>query len=422
MRLLYIDHNFDVTSIGGAFKSSYAIISEFSKNSENKILVLAENTMNISQKNLEIRQLPLILRMPSRKLNYFINLLKFNIYLNFFTILRSIKKFKPDFIIVQRELSLPTILAGFFKKVPVVNIIRDAMWFCPKYIDIRKGFENCDEKVSRNVCWNCINRWRTFRIALLDKPKGSEHSLQAIFSTIYYKINYYITRVYFFLCKLAHLNIVASPLMKKIILKRNGRIQILIRDITPIDDSKFQIKTDKLNKYAIERIENAHKIILFVIPRNEGGSKGYPFVNILLKKLPKEILVVVVGAELKDLSTYSNVLNLSKMPTSNLYYLYRKANITIVPSIYTEAFGRVVLESIINGTPVITSPQCGANYVFRNKPYVKVIPLKTEFWIKEINNLINKPIQIQEKEITCLERRFSPQKCAKGILDILITF
>lgn len=41
----------------------------------------------------------------------------------------------------------------------------------------------------------------------------------------------------------------------------------------------------------------------------------------------------------------------------------------------TEAFKRVIIESLIYFTHVISSPSCEANTFFKNNEYIKVIPI-----------------------------------------------
>jgi len=419
LRILFIDQNFDATNIGGAFKSNYAIINEFVKNPEFDVSVLASKTDSyIKKKNFSAKPIHPILKAPLKRLNSLIKTLGINQYFSLFSILREISQFKPDIIIVQRDLTFTAILAGFLKRVPVINIIRDGMGFCPKDIDT-KGFKNCSIYLSKKECWECINRWRSVRILLNDKPKGSNKTLMSGFYTVYYKMQYLFTKLYLRIMNYAFVNIVASPLMKKLVEKRIKNKRVVIRKITPIDKSNINKNTDKIEKVIINKIENSKNRILFVLPRNEGGSKGYPFVKKLITLLPEGSLLIVVGTIINELKKYENVINIGKIPTNNLYYLYEKANLTIVPSIYTEAFGRIVIESVVNKTPVLISPQTGANYLFKNKNYVKILPLRVNLWVEEIKNFLAEPIEISDDVVVFFENMFSPKECANDIISLI---
>ncbi len=419
MRILFIDQNFDANNIGGAFKSNFAIINEFVKNPEFRVSVLASRTdSQIRTKDFSVKPIYPILKAPLKKLNDLIKNIGINQYISIISILREISQYKPDFIIVQRELTFTAILAGLLKKVPVINIIRDGMGFCPKDIDTR-GFKNCSINLSKKECWECINKWRSVRILLKDKPKGSNKTILSSFYTVYYKFHYYFTKLYLYVMNYAFVNIVASPLMKKLVEKRLKHKRVIIRKITPIDKSDINKSTDKIDKDVINKIENSKNKILFVLPRNEGGSKGYPFVEKLINLLPKDFLLIIAGTIINDIMIYDNVVNIGKIPTNNLYYLYEKADLTIVPSIYTEAFGRIVIESVVNKTPVIVSPQTGANFLFKNKNYVKILPLRENLWIEEIKKALKTPIKISDEDVTYFENMFTPKECANDLMNVI---
>jgi len=381
---------------------------------EYNISVLATNSPYFKGKRFSAKPVYPKLRTPFNKLNSLIKNLKVNQYFSFFSIIREIKRFKPEVIIVQRDLTFSAMLAGLLKKIPVINIIRDGMSLCPKDIDTR-GFKNCSSVLSRNECWKCIEKWRTLRILLSDKPKGFNRTLGTALYTVYYKFKYFFTKFYLNLAKFTCINVVASPIMRDLVKKRIKNTRITVRKITPVDDSNIIKKYDKIDKFTLKKIENSGKRILFVIPRNEGGSKGYPFVKKLINKLPQNTLLIVVGTLIEELKNYKN----GKIPTDNLYYLYERVDLTIIPSIYTEAFGRVVLESIINNTPVIVSPQTGAKYLFKDKDYVKVLPLNVNIWAEEIEKILDNPIEIPKDEINIIENKFSSHECVSDIINVL---
>ncbi len=419
LKVLFIDQKFGGSEVGGAFKSNYAIINELKKNPEFEILVFTRFSNPTKSKNLRTKRIRPELISPMKRLNSLISLLRIYRYFGFFPILREIRKWKPDIIIVQRDFTFATVLAGFIKKTPVINIVRDAMEFCPKHIDIINVSSNCSSRRTRKFCWNCIDRWRTLRIILADKPNGWNYTFKSCFYTIYYKYRYFIIKLYCFILRFAALHIVASPLMKELVSKNVSSNRILVKKITPIEYSGVKISNNKIDEEVLRKIEKYDIKILYVIPRHEGGSKGYPFVEKMLDILPKEWLVIVSGIVFEELQQYDNVVNIKKIPISNLYYLYKIANLTIVPSIYTEAFGRVILESIINKTPVIISPQCGAKYLFEDNDYVKIVPLKVELWFKEIKNLLENPIVIPDDDIAVSKKDFSPEECANEIIELI---
>ena len=99
--------------------------------------------------------------------------------------------------------------------------------------------------------------------------------------------------------------------------------------------------------------------------------------------------------------------------------LFQNSKITLVPTFCTEAFGRVIIESIINNTPVISSPNCGANSFFKNKDYLAVVPLKNSLWINKINEFIENPPEITINDINSLYKQFSLSKSKRDFSDLI---
>jgi len=91
----------------------------------------------------------------------------------------------------------------------------------------------------------------------------------------------------------------------------------------------------------------------------------------------------------------------------------------LVPTFCTEAFGRVIIESISNNTPVITSPNCGANSFFKNKDYLAVVPLKISLWINQINEFIENPPEITISDKNFLYKQFSLSKSKRDFSDLI---
>jgi len=79
----------------------------------------------------------------------------------------------------------------------------------------------------------------------------------------------------------------------------------------------------------------------------------------------KDLLFVFVGDgplanEVKDMSdSFSNVFYVGKVEKETLILYYNAADVVIAPSLYEEGFGRVILEALSCGTPVIASNKGG---------------------------------------------------------------
>jgi len=270
-------------------------------------------------------------------------------------ILREIKKFKPHIIITQRDIGKAAIISGRIKKIPVINIIRDTSLICPKYLDIVDYGNSCPGLKSKDICYSCINYWRTLRVLLGNRPKGWQNSLKSTYSTLGYKILYFICRMQLYVFNKASINLVASNLMKSILSNNLRSEKIKVLNITPIEKKEIPSSINKKNQ------------LLYLIPSYDASHKGLNFVFNLSKYIPNNYRIIIVGKILapnKIREFQSKIINYGFTTGKQLDYLFQSSKITIVPTFCTEAFGRIIIESIINKTPVISSPNCGANSFF----------------------------------------------------------
>ena len=66
-------------------------------------------------------------------------------------IVRDILKFKPEIIITQDRIAFPTIIISKIMKIPIIHIIRDISYFCPKFTDIVDYGKSCRGLISRKI-------------------------------------------------------------------------------------------------------------------------------------------------------------------------------------------------------------------------------------------------------------------------------
>lgn len=337
-----------------------------------------------------------------KKLRKIYNLFGIGYYTLIPKIIRNIKKYRPQIILVQTGLSLPTIIAGKLTKVPVINIIRDTNLICPKNVDIFKYGIACKGLKNKKICIECINRWRTLREFIGNKPPKWRFTFNSILTTLGYRARYYVARFNLYLFNHATINIVASYLMKSILSSNVNPKKIMVMNITPILRKKIP---KELNK---------QKHILFLIPKSDPSPKGLEFVLSLSQRIPANYKILIAGKILPILKTAkynTKILNLERVTGKDLDKLYQNSQITLMPTFCTEAFGRVIAESILNNTPVISSPNCGANKFFQNKNYVKNAPLIQTEWEKAIKEMIDITPIISDSDIEQILNQFSIEKC-----------
>jgi len=342
-----------------------------------------------------------------KKLRKIYNLFGIGYYTLIPKIFRAIKKHRPQIILVQTGLSLPTIIAGKLTKVPVINIIRDTNLICSKNVDIFNYGIACKGIENKKVCIDCINRWRTLREIIGNKPTNWRFTLSSILTTLGYKARYYVARFNLYLFKHATINIVASNLMKSILSSNLNPNTIKVMNITPIMRKDIPKDLKKENN------------ILFLIPKSDAAPKGLEFVLSLSKRIPANYKILIVGKilpKLKSPKYNAKILNIERVTGRDLDKLYQNSKITLMPTFCTEAFGRVIIESIMNKTPIISSPNCGANEFFQNKDYVKIVPLTQAKWEKAIKEMIENTPSISDSDIKQLLNQFSIEKCISDFI------
>jgi len=198
--------------------------------------------------------------------------------------------------------------------------------------------------------------------------------------------------------------------MKSILSKNVKPNKIKVLNITPIKKSQISNSIEKKNQ------------LLFITNFFEENHKGLDFILRLSKFIPKNNKIVIIGRKLsaEKLKEFkSNIINFGYIMGDRLNNLYQTSKIYLIPTFSTEAFGRVIIESIMNKTLVISSPNCGANYYFEDKDFIKIVPLKTSLWIKAIKETLQNPYQITDKDVNLVYEPFSMQKCKDDFIELI---
>lgn len=161
--------------------------------------------------------------------------------------------------------------------------------------------------------------------------------------------------------------------LSKLIFKNSSKILTLSkqskREIGKlgIDDDKIVVFTYWVDLKKFRKIEGAKKklgwnnkfVILFVGRLVE--EKGVLVLLESIKSWNKNITLVIAGTgplENKinhQVLSIKNLIYLGKLDNDKLPLYYSAADLVIIPSIHEEGFGRVILESLACGTPVIAA-------------------------------------------------------------------
>ena len=388
IKILTVSFYYTNESKGGAAKS---------------FLNIVENLKSVKEFDVE----SFTLKIKRRLFNPFDILL----YLSFTKILLKINKFKPQIIITQTGAAFSTIFAARIKKIPVINIIRDTHLICPKKADIIDYGVSCKALIDKKTCYKCINYWRSLRILIGNRPNGWQKNYKANISTIGYKIRYFICKLNIFIFNQSTLNLVASNLMKSFLSNQIDPKKLKIINITPIKRKELNRKIEKKNQ------------LIFMVPSYNPSHKGLNFVLRLSRKLSENYKILIVGNKLtKEVLAKGNeskIINLGHVKKDRLDELYKESIVTLVPSFVNEAFGRIIIESLLNGTQVISSPNCGATFFFENKNFIQQQPLKLNLWIRALTEIINDPYKITEEDVGAIYEKFSMEKNRTDFLNLI---
>lgn len=339
--------------------------------------------------------------------NKFLKSLDLDSYVLIPRIIRNISKFKPDIIITQDRIAFPTILISKIMKIPVIYIIRSPTEFCPKWVDIVEYGKACSGINKRKKCFKCINKWRTLRVLIGNRPKGMEYSIKTSLLNVFFKIRYFICVFNLYLTDKANVILVASTLMKKYFSNKINQDKIKIINITPIRKNTNEINSKK-------------KQLMFIRTHYNASHKGLNFILKLSKIIPENYHILIVGSSQDKQEDHLKILNTGYISSKKLINkMFGESQITLVPSFFTEAFGRIIPESLTNKTPIISSPQCGANQFFKKKDFLKVVPLKLNLWKKVIEEMIQNPPVIADNEISRIYEQFSLEKSKKDFIKII---
>lgn len=122
-------------------------------------------------------------------------------------------------------------------------------------------------------------------------------------------------------------------------------------------DSSYQKKVKKIKKE-----ENT---ILFVgrFREEKGAQYLIEAMPLILKKIPKAKLIMVgegiienfLKKRVRELGISANVNFLGRVQFNDVQELYKRATVIAVPSVWTEQFGKVGIEAMQYGTPVVGS-------------------------------------------------------------------
>jgi glycosyltransferase involved in cell wall biosynthesis len=188
-----------------------------------------------------------------------------------------------------------------------------------------------------------------------------------------------------------------------------------------VDLSKFKVQDSKSDSKKKVGWSGYKFVVLFVGRLVE--EKGILVLLQATKKWNRDIVLVIAGTgplekTIEDSkSEISNLVYLGKIDNDMLPLYYSAADIVIVPSIHEEGFGRVILESLACGTPVIAANR-GAIPEAMNETVGKLINVSPESIKKEVESFYKNSSKISE--LAKNARLFSEERYSERNVEEII--
>ncbi|CAI1492601.1 Glycosyltransferase [Thermococcus nautili] len=138
------------------------------------------------------------------------------------------------------------------------------------------------------------------------------------------------------------------------------------------------------------------KVVLFAGTLSE--MKGAHLVLRLAERLPEYLFVVVGTGPLRsafESSRLPNLLYVGYKPIETLRHYYRASDVLVVPSLWHEPFGRVVVEGLANGSFVIGSNRGAIPEVIRWAGGGVVVEPEVESIGRAVESYFDSPVSVE---------------------------
>lgn len=379
MRILFVNEYFYPFDIGGAEWSTYWQAVKLNS-IDDKIYVL---TPNYGAKKDEIIDGVNVIRFPfikTKKLPIkpiFMRSVLWYVWSAIWIIWYS-KKLKIDIIHVHNKHSVPgSIIAKYIIGLPVITSIRDYSSLC------NYGFCIWKKEKTHNLKEFFFEEIPFFFKNYLNKKKIFNKILHVLSATISLWQNYLLR---FFIKKSDCLVYVSNYIRE--IYRLNGFSKIQDEVVYNLLPNKVDQDLDTVKQIIDLKKGGLDKIILFVgkVSIGKGSISFIKTANTVLSKIPKATYVFIGQNNIKsteieclvDNKIMKRLLFLGKINQQQLAAWYNESDLVVIPSIWPEPFGRVAIEAMQFGKPIIANKSGGLIEVLANYQYGNLINTEDE--------------------------------------------
>ena len=317
---------------------------------------------------------------------------------------KIVKKEKIDVIHPQERLTtIGSILAAKENKIPVIAHFRDYWFACPESSCLMPNFEECEICSYRRIfrCFKNRIPWNVYKWSVIKSNwrllNGADKKV-AISSAVKRKLD---------TCGIKDALVIPNP----------------------IDLENFKPDKERVEEIR-EKYDIQTTVILYV-----GTLMYHKGILNLLKVFAEDerlrrtdFLIVGDGNLRKDCEEFVKRENLKhvkfvgRVSAEELPNFYAVSDIVVFPSIWQEPFGRVVIEAMAAGKPVIGSNVGGVSDLLTRKNGFLVEPSNNKMWAWCLNILISDKKLREEmgKEGKNLSKKFDVEVIAEKIINLYL--
>lgn len=297
------------------------------------------------------------------------------------SLIRQISNFRPHLLHSSNLFVLPaTWLASKLTKVPFISHIRDYRLVCSAEICFKRGEINFCGDHQHFLCLLSITK----------------NPLKAIYGVLIVRLMRYF-----------------SQGSKRILVTSNFLGQVMQRILKRKTITLYNIVTVKHKQSKREKHDKFH--VLYCGRLNE--SKGLQLLLEIAGGRNKDFILHIAGKGellekvLKHVEESENTIYHGFLPTTDLYSVVADVDLVVVPSLWPEPFGRIIVESQLIGVPVIASRKGGIPEIL--PPFCLFNPNKNDL-LRKIEDFR----EGQDKFISKVNIKLKPERIIKKLLKI----